>query len=235
MLPLMKLFLAEDDAVLADALLTRLSQLGFSVSHCTDGLAAQQALLAEHFDAVILDIGLPGQDGLKVLRNVRVHQPALPILLLTALDSMEDRVAGLDAGADDYLVKPFEFPELEARIRALLRRQRAIDPQRDELQREELHFGSLRLDPAAQRAWAGSQPLELSARELELLFILMSQAEKVLTKEQISAALTGAGEEIGSNAVEVYVHRLRKKLDGSGVGIRAVRGLGYLLMQVADD
>lgn len=231
----MKLFLAEDDAVLADALLTRLSQLGFAVSHSDNGLTAQQVLLAEHFDAVILDIGLPGQDGLKVLRNVRVHQPALPILLLTALDSMEDRVAGLDAGADDYLVKPFEFPELEARIRALLRRQRAIDPQRDELQREELHFGTLRLDPSAQRAWAGSQPLELSARELELLFILMSQAEKVLTKEQISAALTGAGEEIGSNAVEVYVHRLRKKLDGSGVGIRAVRGLGYLLMQAADD
>lgn len=225
----MKLFLAEDDAVLADALLTRLHQLGFEVCYRSDGLAAQQVLLAEHFDAVILDIGLPGQDGLKVLRNVRVHQPALPILLLTALDSMEDRVAGLDAGADDYLVKPFEFPELEARIRALLRRHRASDPLRDEL-----HFGPLRLDRSAQRAWAGSQPLELSARELELLFILMSQAEKVLTKEQISGALSGEGEEIGSNAVEVYVHRLRKKLDGSGAGIRAVRGLGYLLTQAED-
>jgi len=225
----MKLFLAEDDAVLADALLTRLSQLGFEVSHCDDGLAAQRLLLAEHFDAVILDIGLPGQDGLKVLRNVRVHRPALPILLLTALDSMEDRVAGLDAGADDYLVKPFEFPELEARIRALLRRHRANDQVRDELQREELHFGPLRLDRSAQRAWAGAQALDLSARELELLFILMSQAEKVLTKEQISSELSGQGEEIGSNAVEVYVHRLRKKLDGSGAGIRAVRGLGYLL------
>lgn len=224
MLPLMKLFLAEDDAVLADALLTRLSQLGFEVSHCDNGLDAQQLLLAEHFDAVILDIGLPGQDGLKVLRNVRVHRPALPILLLTALDSMEDRVAGLDAGADDYLVKPFEFPELEARIRALLRRHRANDQPRDEL-----HFGPLRLDRSAQRAWAGPQPLDLSARELELLFILMSQAEKVLTKEQISSELSGQGEEIGSNAVEVYVHRLRKKLDGSGAGIRAVRGLGYLL------
>lgn len=206
----------------------------FAVSHCDDGLAAQQLLLAEHFDAVILDIGLPGQDGLKVLRNVRVHQPALPILLLTALDSMEDRVAGLDAGADDYLVKPFEFPELEARIRALLRRHRATDPQRDELQREELHFGPLRLDRSAQRAWAGTQALDLSARELELLFILMRQAEKVLSKEQISTALSGEGEEIGSNAVEVYVHRLRKKLDGSGAGIRAVRGLGYLLTLASD-
>ncbi|RQO67091.1 DNA-binding response regulator [Aquitalea sp. FJL05] len=231
----MKLFLAEDDAVLADALLTRLTQLGFEVCHRRDGLTAQQVLLSEAFDAVILDIGLPGQDGLKVLRHVRVHQPALPILLLTALDSMEDRVAGLDAGADDYLVKPFDFPELEARIRALLRRQRASDTVRDELQREELHFGPLRLDRSAQRAWSGAQPLDLSARELELLFILMSQAEKVLSKEQISAALSGEGEEIGSNAVEVYVHRLRKKLDGSGAGIRAVRGLGYLLTLAEDS
>lgn len=226
----MKLFLAEDDAVLADALLTRLTQLGFEVCHRSDGLAAQQMLLSEAFDAVILDIGLPGQDGLKVLRHVRVHQPALPILLLTALDSMEDRVAGLDAGADDYLVKPFDFPELEARIRALLRRQRASDTVRDEV-----HFGPLRLDRSAQRAWAGTQALDLSARELELLFILMSQAEKVLSKEQISAALSGEGEEIGSNAVEVYVHRLRKKLDGSCAGIRAVRGLGYLLTLAEDS
>lgn len=220
----MKLFLAEDDAVLADALLTRLGQLGFSVSHAADGLAAQRQLLAEPFDAVILDIGLPGQSGLQVLRNVRVHKPALPILLLTALDSMEDRVAGLDAGADDYLVKPFEFPELEARIRALLRRHRVADNVRDEL-----HFGRLRLDRGGQRAWCGQQALELSARELQLLDILMAHADRVVTKEQIAGELSGDGEEVGANAVEVYVHRLRKKLDGSGVGIRAVRGLGYLL------
>ncbi|WP_293759571.1 response regulator transcription factor [uncultured Aquitalea sp.] len=226
----MRILLAEDDAVLADALLTRFTQLGFDCAHCADGLSAQDRLLAEAFDAVVLDIGLPGQDGLKVLRNVRVHKPALPILLLTALDSMEDRVAGLDAGADDYLVKPFEFPELEARIRALLRRQRAADPSRDELR-----FGPLRLDRAAQRAWGGAQALDLSARELELLYILMSHAEKVLTKEQIAGELASDGEEVGANAVEVYVHRLRKKLDGSGVGIRAVRGLGYLLAEEQGD
>ena len=222
----MKLFLAEDDAVLADALLIRLRQLGFAVSHATDGIAAQQQLLAENFDAVILDIGLMGQDGLSVLRNVRVHKPALPILLLTALDSMEDRVAGLDAGADDYLVKPFEFPELEARIRALLRRHRASDALRDEL-----HFGPLRLDRTGQRAWADNVALDLSARELQLLDILMSHADRVVTKELIAGELSGDGEEVGANAIEVYVHRLRKKLDGSNVGVRAVRGLGYLLMQ----
>nr|WP_294865786.1 response regulator transcription factor [uncultured Pseudogulbenkiania sp.] len=220
----MKLFLAEDDAVLADALLTRLTQLGFDTAHAADGLDAQQRLLAEDFDAVVLDIGLPGQDGLAVLRNVRVHKPALPILLLTALDSMEDRVAGLDAGADDYLVKPFDFPELEARLRALLRRQRVADSPRDEPR-----FGRLRLDRIGQRAWADNVALELSARELQLLDILMSHAERVVTKEQIAAELSGTGEEVGANAVEVYVHRLRKKLDGSGVSVRAVRGLGYLL------
>ncbi|WP_024300998.1 response regulator transcription factor [Pseudogulbenkiania sp. MAI-1] len=225
----MKLFLAEDDAVLTDALLTRLAQLGFDTAHAADGITAQQRLLAEEFDAVVLDIGLPGQDGLTVLRNVRVHKPALPILLLTALDSMEDRVAGLDAGADDYLVKPFDFPELEARLRALLRRQRAADVQRDELR-----FGRLRLDRTGQRAWADHVALDLSGRELQLLDILMRHAERVVTKEQIAAELSGAGEEVGANAVEVYVHRLRKKLDGSGVGVRAVRGLGYLLAGSGD-
>jgi two-component system OmpR family response regulator len=225
----MKLLIAEDDAVLADALLTRLDRLGFSTTHAADGLLAQQLLLAETFDAVILDIGLPGLDGLQVLRNVRVHKPALPILILTALDSMEDRVAGLDAGADDYLVKPFEFPELEARIRALLRRHRVVETVRDEL-----HFANLRLDRAGQRVWAGEQALDLSARELQLMDILMANGERVVTKEQIAGELAAEGEEVGVNAVEVYVHRLRKKLDGSGVGIRAVRGLGYLLA-AADD
>ncbi len=225
----MKLLIAEDDAVLADALLTRLDRLGFSTTHAADGLLAQQLLLAETFDAVILDIGLPGLDGLQVLRNVRVHKPALPILILTALDSMEDRVAGLDAGADDYLVKPFEFPELEARIRALLRRHRVAEAVRDEL-----HFAGLRLDRTGQRVWAGEQALDLSARELQLMDILMANGERVVTKEQIAGELATEGEEVGVNAVEVYVHRLRKKLDGSGVGIRAVRGLGYLLA-AADD
>ncbi|QDQ27396.1 response regulator transcription factor [Chitinimonas arctica] len=218
----MKLFLAEDDAVLADALLTSLKRLGFEIEHAGNGLQAQQRLLAAHFDAVILDIGLPGQSGLAVLRQVRPHKPALPILILTALDGLEDRVAGLDAGADDYLAKPFEFVELEARLRALLRRSKAAYTPRGEAR-----FGRLRLDRAGQRAWAGDTPLDLSARELAVLDVLLSHADRVVTKEQIAAELSG--DELGANAIEVYVHRLRKKIEPAGVGVRAVRGLGYLL------
>ncbi|QNM97248.1 response regulator transcription factor [Chitinimonas koreensis] len=223
----MKLFLAEDDAVLADALLTSLSRLGFDTEHAADGLVAESRLLAADFDAVVLDIGLPGQDGLSVLRHVRAQKPTLPILLLTALDGVDDRVAGLDAGADDYLAKPFEFVELEARLRALLRRSRAADAPRDEAR-----FGRLRLDRAGQRAWADDAPLDLSARELSVLDVLLSNPDKVVTKEQIAAEL--GGDELGVNAIEVYVHRLRKKIEPAGVGVRAVRGLGYLLERRAD-
>ncbi|GLR15155.1 response regulator transcription factor [Chitinimonas viridis] len=218
----MKLLLAEDDAVLADALLTSLARLGFAAEHVSNGLVAEQRLLAADYDAVILDLGLPGQGGLAVLRKVRAQKPGLPILILTALDGLEDRVAGLDAGADDYLAKPFEFVELEARLRALLRRSKAAGSPRDEAR-----FGRLRLDRAGQRAWADDQPLDLSARELAVLDVLLSNADRVVTKEQIAAELSG--DELGANAIEVYVHRLRKKIEPAGVGVRAVRGLGYLL------
>ena len=216
----MKLFLAEDDAVLSDALLANLSRSGFVTDHAADGLEAEAALLAGDYAAVILDIGLPGQNGLSVLRKVRAAKPSLPILLLTALDGIEDRVAGLDTGADDYLAKPFEFVELEARLKALLRRVRAIPADQPTL-------GKLRLDRSGQRAWAADQALDLSARELAVLDILLSQRDKVVTKEQIAAEI--GGEDLGANAIEVYVHRLRKKIEPSGVGIRTVRGLGYLL------
>lgn len=216
----MKLFLAEDDAVLADALLANLANLGFSVDHAADGFLAEEKLLSVDYDAAILDIGLPGQDGLRVLRSVRREKAGLPILLLTALDGVEDRVAGLDAGADDYLAKPFEFRELEARIKALLRRTRPIALDQPAL-------GALRLDRAGQRAWAGDTALDLSARELAVLDILLTQRDKVVTKEQIAAEI--GGEDLGANAIEVYVHRLRKKIEPSGVGIRTVRGLGYLM------
>ncbi len=216
----MRLFLAEDDAVLSDALLANLSRSGFVTDHAADGLEAEAALLAGDYAAVILDIGLPGQNGLSVLRKVRAAKPSLPILLLTALDGIEDRVAGLDTGADDYLAKPFEFVELEARLKALLRRVRAIPADQPTL-------GKLRLDRSGQRAWAADQALDLSARELAVLDILLSQRDKVVTKEQIAAEI--GGEDLGANAIEVYVHRLRKKIEPSGVGIRTVRGLGYLL------
>lgn len=219
---MIKLFLAEDDAVLTDALLTNFRQMGFSVEHAGNGLVAAERLLAESFDAVILDIGLPGQSGLTVLRKVRAERPTLPILILTALDGIEDRVAGLDAGADDYLAKPFEFVELDARLRALLRRSRAVDAPRDELR-----VGQLRLDRIGQRAWADDLPLDLSARELAVLDVLATHLDRVVTREQLAGEL---GEEaLGANAIEVCIHRLRKKIEPAKVGIRAVRGLGYLL------
>jgi two-component system OmpR family response regulator len=216
----MKLILVEDDPDLADALTISLGRAGYEVLHVADGLVAEVKLLREDCDAAILDLGLPGQDGLTVLRHVRKEKPTLPILILTALDGVEDRVAGLEAGADDYLPKPFQFVELEARLKALLRRTRALPA-------DQLQIGRLRLDRAGQRAWAGDVALDLSARELAVLDILMTQRERVVTKEQIAAEL--GGEDLGTNAIEVYVHRLRKKIEPSGVGVRTVRGLGYLI------
>jgi two-component system OmpR family response regulator len=221
----MRLILIEDDPDLADALSINLARSGYEVLHVADGLVAEVKLLREEADAAILDLGLPGQHGLTLLRHVRPQKPNLPILILTAFDGVEDRVAGLDAGADDYLVKPFQFVELEARLKALLRRTRNLPS-------DQLQVGRLRLDRSGQRAWAGDAPLDLSARELAVLDVLMSQRERVVTKEQIAGEL--GGEDLGTNAIEVYVHRLRKKIEPSGVGIRTVRGLGYLI-EPADD
>ncbi|WP_288841442.1 response regulator transcription factor [uncultured Deefgea sp.] len=217
-----KLFLAEDDLILADALKSSLSQADFQCDCVNDGALALQILLHNDYDAVVLDIGLPNMDGLTVLRNVRQHKPSLPILILTALDGLDERVAGLDAGADDYLAKPFEFSELEARLRALLRRSQILPQSVQQL-------GNLRLDLAGQRAWCNDTPLDLSARELTVLEILMSNIDRVVTKEQIVSELGNENAEVGLNAIEVYVHRLRKKLDPAGVVIRTIRGLGYLL------
>ncbi|MBB5017163.1 two-component system OmpR family response regulator [Chitinivorax tropicus] len=218
----MRLFLAEDDEILADALKAGLSRKGFEVEHCADGAEAERLLINREYAAAILDIGLPSVDGLTVLRRVRMLKPTVPILLLTALDGLDNRVAGLDAGADDYLTKPFEFIELEARLRAILRRSHLLPPSAQQL-------GPLKLDRAAQRAWCDNVPLDLSARELAVLDVLISQRDRVVTKEQIATEFGSGASEVGANAVEVYVHRLRKKLEPYQVGIRTVRGLGYLL------
>ncbi|MEW9899516.1 response regulator transcription factor [Chitinivorax sp. PXF-14] len=223
----MRLFLAEDDEILADALKTGLARSGFEVEHCADGAEAERRLVNGDHAAAILDIGLPTVDGLTVLRRVRILKPTLPILLLTALDGLDNRVSGLDAGADDYLTKPFEFVELEARLRAVLRRSHLLPPSAQQL-------GPLRLDRAAQRVWCDETPLDLSARELAVLDVLISQRDRVVTKEQIAGEFGSTGGEVGTNAVEVYVHRLRKKLEPYNVGIRTVRGLGYLLEVDAD-
>ncbi|MCB6182166.1 response regulator transcription factor [Leeia sp. TBRC 13508] len=219
----MRLFLAEDDLILADALKSGLTKSGFEVSWETDGGVAERRLVNGDFDVAILDIGLPTVDGLTLLRRVRMLKPAIPIVLLTALDGLDNRVAGLDAGADDYLTKPFEFQELEARLRALLRRSQILPPSVQQL-------GKLKLDRSAQRVWYDNQPLDLSARELAVLDILISQKDKVVTKEQIASELSDdQSTDMGLNAVEVYIHRLRKKLEPFRVTIRTVRGLGYLL------
>lgn len=221
----MDIFLAEDDVVLADALIVGLGRHGFNVTWEADGAVAERRLVNGDFVAAILDIGLPSLDGITLLRRVRILKPALPILLLTALDGLENRVSGLDAGADDYLSKPFEFEELEARLRALLRRSKILPPSVQLL-------GGLKLDRDAQRAWCEGVALDLSARELAVLDVLMMQRDRVVTKEQIAAEFSPDGGDIGLNAIEVYVHRLRKKLEPHQVGIRTIRGLGYLLEHI---
>jgi two-component system OmpR family response regulator len=219
----MKLLLAEDDALLADALCTQLQGVGFEVVHAPNGAVADFLLERETHDIAVLDLGLPMLDGLSVLKKMRQRQPDLPVLLLTARDSLDDRVAGLQAGADDYVTKPFDFPELLARLQALLRRsQRRLGAA--------LQVARLTLDEGARRAFVAGEPIELSGREWSLLQLLVQHQGKVVTKEQIHAVWSDESGEVGvGNAIEVYVHRLRRKLEKAEVSIRTVRGMGYLL------
>lgn len=231
----MRALLAEDDAILADALSANLQAAGFEVEVADNGAVAEYLLTRQAFDVGIIDIGLPLVDGLTVVQRVRLAKPALPLLILTALDGLHNRVAGLNAGADDYLTKPFDFPELEARIRAVLRRSQGHGASGGSTAggaepTEALVLGQLQFDRDARRAMIAGQPIELSPREWLLLDLLLSQRRKVITKEQIAQAWsTDVSESGGPSSLEVYIHRLRRKLDGSGVGIRTVRGLGYLL------
>lgn len=235
----MRLLLAEDDAILTDALVTQLGQVGFAVEHAPNGAVAEYLMLRDDFDAAVLDIGLPLVDGLTVLKRVRAVKPALPVLVLTALDGLDDRVAGLNAGADDYLTKPFDFAELEARLRALLRRTSArLGPVATGMPAvpDQASMGRLVFDRHARRATIEGVPLELSPREWTLLELLLSQRERVVQKGQITQAWhadrsdAAAGEvSAAPGMIEVYIHRLRRKLEGSGLVIRTVRGLGYLL------
>ncbi len=216
----MRILLVEDDTLLGQGASAGLVQAGWAVDWVTDGLDADAALRATSYDAVVLDLGLPGIDGLTVLGRLRGAKDATPVLVLTARDSLADRVAGLDAGGDDYLVKPFELAELQARLRALLRRSKgAAGPI--------LRHGRVALDPASRTVQLDGEPVELSAREFATLQELMLNAGRVRTRSQLEDSLYGWGEEIGSNAVEVYVHNLRRKLY-AGL-IRTVRGVGYVI------
>jgi two-component system OmpR family response regulator len=217
-----RILLVEDDEMLAEAVTRALTQSAHAVDVARSGEAADRALATSQYDLVLLDIGLPQLDGFEVLKRLRQRRSPVPVLILTVRDSPEERVMGLDLGADDYLTKPFHLSELEARVRALIRRSHASSS-------SGLVHGRLRLDMAGRRLYCDEQPLDLSARELAVIELLLLKEGKVVTKQQIVDHLYGWEDVSTSNAVEVFVYRLRKKLEPSGVDIRTVRGMGYLI------
>jgi two-component system, OmpR family, response regulator len=223
----MRILLAEDDAVLADGLSRSLRSSGYAVDCVTSGRDADLALTTQSFDLLILDLGLPHLSGQEVLKRLRARENPLAVMILTAADSVDQRVRGLDLGADDYLPKPFALSELEARVRALVRRSMGSGS-------SQIKCGRLTYDQVGRSASLGDHPLELSARELGLLEILLQRMGRLVSKDQIVEHLCEWGEEISANAVEVYMHRLRKKLDGGNVKIATLRGLGYCLERPAE-
>ena len=218
----MRILIAEDDQVLADGLLRSLRSSGAAVDHVASGTEADAALASHEFDLLILDLGLPKMNGLDVLKRMRSRGATFPVLILTAADSVEQRVEGLDLGADDYMAKPFALSELEARVRALTRRGAGGGP-------TVIRHGPLVYDQVGRSAYINEHMLDLSARELGLLEILLARTGRLVSKEQLVDHLCEWGEEVSNNAIEVYVHRLRKKIEVGGVRIATVRGLGYCL------
>lgn len=216
----MRILLVEDDSLLGEGIRVGLRQDGYAVDWVTTGEAAERALATESFDLLVLDLGLPGRDGLSVLRQLRRGGNDTPVIILTARDTVADRVQGLDLGADDYLIKPFDLDELGARVRALIRRSRGRAT-------PVLEHGSLTLDPASHRVTYAGQIVEMSPREFALLRILMENATKVVSKTRLQETLYGWDQDIESNAVEVHIHHLRRKLDADL--IKTVRGVGYTL------
>jgi len=220
-----RILLVEDDPELGSGVTASLKREHYAVDWVTDGSSASTALTTSQYDLVILDLGLPRMSGLQVLRQLRARsesQKAVPVLITTAMDSVTDRVEGLDAGADDYLVKPFALDELHARVRALIRRRNAATSNM-------LVHGRLTFDIASRQASADGQPLELSVREAGILEVLLLRAGRAVTKEQLMEGLCAWDSDISLNAIEVYVHRLRKKLEPAGIQVRTFRGLGYCI------
>lgn len=214
----MRILLAEDDEPLGRALRAGLVQAGFSVDWVRDGVAAWNELSATPYHAAVLDLGLPRQDGLSVLRKLRSGRSTIPVLVLTARNAIEDRVSGLDGGADDYVVKPVDLVELAARLRALIRRSAGQST-------GILESSGVGLDPATRITTLDGVPVALSPREFDLLHVLMLSGGRVLTREQIEEQLCAWGRELESNSIEVYVHRLRKRLRPEL--LRTIRGVGY--------
>jgi len=223
------LLIVEDDDLLRDGLTDLLRQDGHTVDNCADGLVAQTWLSEHDVDAVLLDLGLPKLDGMSLLTWIRQRFESLPVMILTARDSVDDRVEGLVAGADDYLTKPFDNAELTARVQALLRRARLPAVQADKRSTTDAAPG-LEIDPTIPRAWINGQATDLTQREWELLGLLYQRLNQVVSRDDVAAAWQSeSAEPAASNALEVYIHRLRRKLNGSGLNIRNVRGLGYML------
>lgn len=220
--PAMRILIVDDDAVVAGGVARILESEGFAVDAVARGEQAILAATQERFDLVILDVGLPGMDGFEVLRRLRAEAQRVPVLLLTGRDEVDDRVHGLDLGADDYMAKPFAMSELAARVRALIRRSQAQAGPK-------VVHGPLMLDTVARRAFLNGESLELAGREWAVLEVLLAKVERVVSKDAIIQAVANWGEELSLNAIEVYVSRLRAKLEPAGIRIRTVRGFGYML------
>ena len=223
----MRILIVEDDSTLGSGLVRILQAEGYAVDLMPRGEQAVLAAERERFDLVILDVGLPGIDGFEALRRLREGAQRMPVLVLTARDTVDDRVHGLDLGADDYMVKPFAMPELAARVRALIRRSQAQTGPR-------VVHGPLALDTVARRAFLRGAPLDLAAREWAVLEVLLARTERIVSKESIIQAVASWGDELSPNAIEVYVSRLRAKLEPAGIRIRTVRGFGYMLEEYAE-
>ena len=224
----LRLLLVEDDVMVASGIKLGLCHAGYAVDWVGSAERALDALQTETFDAAIIDIGLPQMDGLALTRSIRQSGLALPVLILTARDALQDRVQGLDGGADDYMLKPFELPELLARLRALLRRSQAATS-------ATLSFGALELDCANRQARANGQLIELGPREWTVMEYLLTNAPKPTAKDKLLQALTGWDKEITPNAIEVYISRLRSKLEPHHIAVRSIRGFGYRLQTITPE
>ena len=217
----MRLLIVEDTADLAEAIAGRLRKLGYAVDIVGDGEEADELLRSESYNLVVLDLMLPGIGGKEVLHRLRQRRSRTPVLVLTARSDVDEKVGALDYGADDYLVKPFDFRELEARCRALLRRPHGMAA-------SEVEFGNLLFDAAAKRVTVSCRPVDLSSREFRLLELLLANLGRVLSKDTLLDQLFGLEDAVAPNAIELYVSRLRRKLEGATVKIRTLRGLGYV-------
>ncbi len=218
----MRILVVEDDTVLADGLTSSLKQAGHAVEWISSGEEADEMLSCRDYDLAVLDLGLPGLDGLHVLERLRGRKNTAPVLILTARDALKDRIRGLDLGADDYMTKPFDLSEFDARVRALLRRSLGAGA-------DEIRLGPLRFDAAQRSVELRGEPIDISWREMLILEPLLRRRGRVVARERLRQGMCGYDDDVSDNAIEVYVHRLRKKLDGSGIVIRTIRGLGYLI------